>query len=104
MPGVLGERKLKPHKMRRFAARRQTLLPAPAFLPQLCGGFVCGFVSTPAMILLGEASFAMYILHEPLLRLSQILRVPAPVSFVATVGLSVACFLWYERPARKALR
>jgi peptidoglycan/LPS O-acetylase OafA/YrhL len=67
-------------------------------------GRACEFLATPVIVLLGEASFSIYILHEPLLRISQSFHVPPAASFVATIGLSVACFLWYERPTRKALR
>jgi peptidoglycan/LPS O-acetylase OafA/YrhL len=67
-------------------------------------GRLCALLASPPIVLLGEASFAMYILHEPVLRISQSFNVPPAISFLGTLGLSVTCFLWFERPARKALR
>jgi peptidoglycan/LPS O-acetylase OafA/YrhL len=67
-------------------------------------GLACRILSTPGIILLGEASYSLYILHEPLLDLAQRLSVHPAITFGATILLSVSCFLWYERPARHALR
>ena len=58
-------------------------------------------------ILLGEASFALYMIHVPLLNLYSIAKPPAVVGWillVATVGASILVFKWIETPARYRVR
>lgn len=63
------------------------------------------------MVLLGEASFAFYILHVPLFRYAKML-VPsvatAPLPFMgfllALTAVSIFSFLWIEKPLCAYLR
>jgi peptidoglycan/LPS O-acetylase OafA/YrhL len=71
-----------------------------------------GLLRAPLLILLGEASYALYILHMPIgfwWKLSvgglgvagDWLRFTAFV--ILAVGLSLACFLWVETPLRRVI-
>ena len=75
-------------------------------------GPLAAALSTPALILLGEASYAVYILHYPtwdwmthLLR-SQPVNTPAYLAgyIGLVVSLALLSFLLLERPARRYLR
>jgi peptidoglycan/LPS O-acetylase OafA/YrhL len=91
------------------------------FFTLLIYSLVCGesrlasLLSTPAMVQLGEASYALYILHRPLWDwVTRVYPAPAPDAparlpfFLAYLGLLIAlslfaeCFL--EQPARRAIR
>jgi peptidoglycan/LPS O-acetylase OafA/YrhL len=76
-----------------------------------------GFLSRPALVYLGHASFSFYLLHEPLLRYTNVLFTrnhwviphvwswPVAVFALALCTLaSVVCFKFYENPARLKLR
>jgi peptidoglycan/LPS O-acetylase OafA/YrhL len=67
---------------------------------------------TPSLVLLGGASYAIYILQDPIrswlmlwsetwLQLPMIERAGYPVALIA---ISVAVFLWFEQPTRRWLR
>jgi peptidoglycan/LPS O-acetylase OafA/YrhL len=69
------------------------------------------WLELPALVLLGGASYAIYILQDPLrnwLTLwNETLHLPAmeQVAYpLALVALSVAVFVWLEEPARRWLR
>ncbi|MGY1769935.1 acyltransferase family protein [Blastococcus sp. SYSU D00813] len=66
-----------------------------------------GWLAWRPLVLLGEASFALYLLHMPLLRVLQILHVDGWLGWLgmaAVIALSVPVFLLYETPARLRLR
>jgi peptidoglycan/LPS O-acetylase OafA/YrhL len=76
-------------------------------------GLVATFLGTPTLVLLGEASYATYLLHVPLqhwLRLAwegMGLRVGASfilVFAVALVAVSLIAFKTIESPARRVIR
>ncbi|MGR0159143.1 acyltransferase family protein [Paenarthrobacter nitroguajacolicus] len=59
------------------------------------------------LVLLGEASFSLYMIHVPLMNLYSIANTPAWVGwllFAVTVGLSIAVFKWFETPSRSRVR
>ena len=69
--------------------------------------------STSALILLGEASYALYILHYPLLAwLTHVLHpgrfASSPVFFALylsiALAMAVVSFRFVEQPARRAIR
>lgn len=75
------------------------------------------WLSHPILVLLGQASFAFYLLHDPVLRYSKVLLDRAhvtlsfPLSILAGVALfglicagSIVCFRCYENPIRIKLR
>lgn len=72
------------------------------------------FLASRPMALLGEASYALYILHIPaMFYLRQVLRRLVPdlsatdltlLFFAVAVPLSVAAHLWIETPLRRSLR
>jgi len=94
-------------------------LLAPAF-GLLIFGLACGrgplarILGHPGLVLVGEASYALYLLHQPLwLLVTSLRRVNAldrqPPSFfvgylVATLIVSVVVLQLVEKPCRKALR
>ena len=60
------------------------------------------------LVLLGEASFGLYLLHMPVYQLFVFLRMPLSGSFfflylAVTILLSVLSFLYFETPARRAI-
>jgi peptidoglycan/LPS O-acetylase OafA/YrhL len=80
-------------------------------------GWFRDWLSHPSLVLLGHASFAFYLLHDPVLRYSKALLDRAhltlsfPVSVLAGVALfgllclgSIVCFRCYENPIRLKLR
>ncbi|MET0188805.1 MAG: acyltransferase [Pseudonocardia sediminis] len=72
------------------------------------GGRRRSWLALPVMLLLGEASYSLYLLHFPLIRIYQIAGVtPGIAGWIAmgmTVVLSVVVFRWYETPLRRAIR
>lgn len=65
------------------------------------------WLAWPALVLLGEASYALYLLHVPLLHLFDLAGVSGVAGWMAmaaTIGLSVIAFRWYETPMRAVLR
>ena len=63
----------------------------------------------PSMLLLGEASYSLYLLHGlPLLLLGHVVMPTGPaiplLTLVATILTSLACYRWIETPARRWLR
>jgi len=85
-----------------------------------CGG-VSGrterVLSHPMLVLLGNASYSLYLFHDPVLRYTKVILdragmvLPAPWNvlagaflFAATIAGSVLCYKVYEHPARVRLR
>jgi len=66
------------------------------------------WLALPVMLLLGEASYSLYLLHLPLVRVYEIAGVPpGPAGWAvmaATVLISVVVFTWYEAPLRRLIR
>jgi peptidoglycan/LPS O-acetylase OafA/YrhL len=66
------------------------------------------WLALPVMLLLGEASYSLYLLHLPLVRVYEIVGVPpGPAGWAvmaATVLISVVVFTWYEAPLRRLIR
>jgi peptidoglycan/LPS O-acetylase OafA/YrhL len=93
---------------------------APLFLVLILalaegGGPLVRLLSTPAFVLLGDASYALYILHEPISQIvKHALAESAPawlgsasfslVITVVSVGASVLTARYFERPTRAWLR
>jgi peptidoglycan/LPS O-acetylase OafA/YrhL len=80
-------------------------------------GAIARFFSLPFLVLLGEASYALYLIHVPLWGIAgnvfhavNLYTDPAPYSLgvmaylVTAVGLSVLIFRFIEEPARKGIR
>lgn len=78
-------------------------------------GLVARLFALPLLVMLGEASYALYLLHVPVrLYLSRVLAAPNPGTAWWTgywagylcicLGLSVAAYRWIERPARRGVR
>lgn len=81
-------------------------------------GRIAAFFSLPTLILLGEASYAVYILHNPIwhymsyplkhVHLGSGLLIDSPVFFLlylgVTIAISIVCLNVVEQPARRALR
>lgn len=67
-----------------------------------------GWSTAPWLVRLGQWSFALYMVHELLLRaLSPVLEEHlwvAPFAVVACVALSGAVYEWFERPVERRLR
>jgi peptidoglycan/LPS O-acetylase OafA/YrhL len=72
----------------------------------LGGGAAARGLSTPPLVLLGKASYAMYILHVPMLwwylRWSKTFS--APIYFLAVIGISALVYQFLEEPANRYLR
>ncbi len=68
------------------------------------------FLALRPLVLLGEASYSLYLLHAFViehafyapLHLPYAIRVA--FSVVAAIGVSIACYRWIEEPARRLLR
>ncbi|MEO5781191.1 MAG: acyltransferase [Arthrobacter oryzae] len=61
------------------------------------------FLASAPLVLLGEASFALYMIHTPLMNLYSIAYPPEAVGWLlmaGTAGVSIAVFRWFETPAR----
>jgi peptidoglycan/LPS O-acetylase OafA/YrhL len=72
-------------------------------------GRLQALLAAPALVLLGEVSFALYLLHDPVRILQMYLYRPTtPLGWLTGIAcalvLSVACHLWVERPARRWVR
>jgi peptidoglycan/LPS O-acetylase OafA/YrhL len=70
--------------------------------------FLGRIFSAPALVILGEASFALYLLHAPLWHAFEILHLKGGrihyIAYLAlAIGLSVCSFLYFEGPARKKI-
>jgi peptidoglycan/LPS O-acetylase OafA/YrhL len=79
----------------------------------LGGSWLARILSTPTMVLLGGASYAVYLLQTPVRQWTHLLfsRAPAklagtdaPFTALALVGFSILVFLYWEEPLRKMLR
>jgi peptidoglycan/LPS O-acetylase OafA/YrhL len=66
------------------------------------------WLALPLMLVLGEASYSLYLLHLPLVRVYEIAGVPpGPVGWAAmaaTVLVSMGVFTWFETPLRRLIR
>ncbi len=65
------------------------------------------WLAWPVLVLLGESSYALYLLHVPLLHLFDLAGVSGVagwVAMLAVIALSVVAFRWYETPMRLVLR
>lgn len=82
-----------------FAALVVSLAAAPCDRP--------GWLGWKPMVLLGEASFSLYMIHIPLVYLYTLLDPPPLLGWallVTTIALSVLVFLKFETPARLWIR
>jgi peptidoglycan/LPS O-acetylase OafA/YrhL len=81
----------------------------------LGGGILVRFLSMPAMVFLGNASYAMYILHEPIgtwmnIGFRRVLHIDPQGTFwlicyvTAVIGLASVFFWKAEEPAHRWLR
>lgn len=72
------------------------------------GGRRRSWLALPAMLLLGEASYSLYLLHFPLIRIYQVAGIGPGiagwVAMAATVLVSIVVFRWYETPLRRLIR
>lgn len=67
------------------------------------------WLALPVVVLLGEASFSLYLLHVPVLRAAESFGMTAgnvggTALLLGTIALSVVVFRFYETPARRFLR
>jgi peptidoglycan/LPS O-acetylase OafA/YrhL len=65
------------------------------------------WLGSATVVLLGEASYSLYLLHMPLGRLFQLVRPPQWTGFLfaaAVIAVSVVSLRCYEAPLRRALR
>jgi peptidoglycan/LPS O-acetylase OafA/YrhL len=107
-----------------------TLIQDGALSPIFCGLIwvisdkttpVSRLLSAKWLILLGEASYGLYLIHDPVLHVTWPILFHAlrnvtwrefkvlyllsfPVYLALCIALSVACYLWFEVPARKWIR
>lgn len=73
---------------------------------------ICGVLSGRTMVLLGEASFAFYMIHQPAIRICSRLVGELPYrdllvgasAFALSLVASLLLFLYFERPAERALK
>jgi peptidoglycan/LPS O-acetylase OafA/YrhL len=68
---------------------------------------VLGLLNTRPLVVLGEASFSLYLIHVPLAHLAHIAglhRDNGWVALLVAVGLSVLVFRHFEEPMRKRIR
>jgi peptidoglycan/LPS O-acetylase OafA/YrhL len=102
-----------------FGALAVTLAPAFIALIYLlgCGGGLLSWIlARPPVVALGEASYALYLIHEPLWHIADRALAPAPrgagfltlmycaAFIVLACALAMAIHVWIERPARTAIR
>jgi peptidoglycan/LPS O-acetylase OafA/YrhL len=75
-------------------------------------GYLARFLSVPFLVVLGEVSFAMYLLHQLVLRVMVHAGLQAPPGLVwpafalyvvFVIGLSYGVWILVERPARRTL-
>lgn len=66
------------------------------------------WLALPVVVLLGEASYSLYLLHFPVIRAAQVAGVTPGIGgwvmLVVVVALSVLVFRTYETPLRRAIR
>jgi peptidoglycan/LPS O-acetylase OafA/YrhL len=72
-----------------------------------------GWLSAPPLVLLGRASYAVYIIHQPFklifLKLARLVGLESPspallLSYLVSLELScIALFLWFEDPVRRLI-
>jgi peptidoglycan/LPS O-acetylase OafA/YrhL len=65
-------------------------------------------VSHPWLVILGEASYGLYLIHLPVFHLWEALHLDAhislyPLYLILCIGLSVLSFFFFEAPARRAI-
>lgn len=61
------------------------------------------WLAAPWLVLLGEASFSLYMIHVPLLNIYSLFEPPAAAGWslaALTIGISVVIFATFETPAR----
>lgn len=94
--------------LRPFAPAYYLLSPAFALLiVALASMNRGGGLANRWLVLLGEASFSLYILHVPIGNLARVLGLPNQLGwalFLGMIGLSILVFRFYEEPLRKAMR
>jgi peptidoglycan/LPS O-acetylase OafA/YrhL len=64
-------------------------------------------LAAPWMLLLGEASFSLYLIHVPLINVYKMLGLPSALGWIlllVVVGLSILVFKAFESPARRLVR
>jgi peptidoglycan/LPS O-acetylase OafA/YrhL len=124
--GILGIAAFYP-TFERFVPRTSLYLPVMALLIYglACGGWSARLLSTRPILLLGEASYALYLMQDPLnatlswmiggFRIRDVIANAGDPAFLARPGYyivilaaalaaSIAIFVWIETPARVALR
>ncbi|MFT2692931.1 acyltransferase family protein [Clavibacter zhangzhiyongii] len=65
------------------------------------------WLATGWVLLLGEASFSLYLIHVPLMNLMSLAGAPAWFGWVwvmLTIGASILVFAYFESPARRATK
>ncbi len=65
------------------------------------------FLALPSVVLLGEASYSLYIIHIPLMRfclMAHFNQAMGVVAAIATILLSIVTFRFYEEPLRIKIR
>jgi len=70
-------------------------------------GPISRFLSHPAMVLLGGASYSLYLLQGPIHELTQLLhfgKATPLLQYAITLGLSIILFKYYEEPIRQKIR
>jgi peptidoglycan/LPS O-acetylase OafA/YrhL len=85
------------------------LSPVFAIMIWACSGshgLLSRLLSAKWLVILGEASFGLYLIHMPVLHLMETLRyehsrILFPVYLATCIGLSVLSFYYIETPARK---
>ena len=72
----------------------------------LGGGWIARALSTRPIVYMGKASYAMYILHIPLLWWAVGWRIPhgTEIYVVLVMVLAAAVYHWFEEPANRYLR
>ena len=73
---------------------------------------LCRILSGRAMVLLGEASFALYMIHQPAIRICNRLIGDLPhrdlfvaaAAFALAIVASLVLFIYFERPAERGLK
>ena len=108
------EGNVAPVIMRQFRLEVAYMFPFAAIIVALAAGntFLSGFLQRPFLVLLGNASFAVYIFHWiPWIMLMHAKHRgwdPHPllvtVVILLTILFSIASYLWYEKPARMYFR
>lgn len=89
------------------------ILPFALLIVALASGpsWLGVLLEMPGLVLLGEASYALYMIHWPVttfLRMGYLGALAGPwvhgLFLLATVALSLACYRWFEVPWRRRLR